>query len=37
MVNKDDLINLLEPHFKKDLLQDNYEVKTITATKLSKK
>ena len=34
MINKDDLINLLEPHFKKDLLQDNYEVKTITATKL---
>jgi len=34
MINKDDLINLLEPHFKKNLLQDNYEVKTITATKL---
>ena len=34
MINKDDLINLLEPHFQKDLLQDNYEVKTITATNL---
>jgi len=34
MINKDDLLKLIEPNFKKDLVQDSYEVKTIKANKL---
>ena len=34
MIKKDRLIKLIEPHFIKDLVFDNYKIKTIKATKL---
>jgi len=34
MITKDKLLKLLELHFEKDLVQDNYETKTINAKKL---
>lgn len=34
MITKDKLLKLLEPHFKKDLVQDSYETKTINANEL---
>lgn len=34
MITKDKLLQLIEPHFKKDLAQDSYEVKTLKAKKL---
>ncbi|CAA6820081.1 MAG: Unknown protein [uncultured Sulfurovum sp.] len=34
MINKNELMTLIEPHFKKDLKSDNYEIKTIKANKL---
>lgn len=34
MINRDKLINLIEPHFEKELAQDSYEVKTIKAKDL---
>jgi len=33
-LKKDKLLQLIEPHFEKDLIQDSYEVKTIKASKL---
>lgn len=34
MITKDKLLQLIEPHFEKDLAQDSYEVKTIKAKSL---
>ncbi len=34
MINKNHLLKLIEPHFAKDLAQDNYEIETIKANKL---